>query len=181
MDILTNYLPSLLDLVFRKAIMTKDGQVAMPVVVMASALPLMVSLLGHCSHTIIEVTDDEQSRWIQHWLAQRQDVMWRLHRLILVSAGSMIGSHNPSGRCHLYLDETDQNDEVEAGDRFSPPKLLKKRLHPMFLHGRGLDGIQYQWNIIKWVKSSRVFRWKARDIISRGGYVKDFEYLIESN
>jgi BCS1 N terminal len=96
-------------------------------IALASVGPLLTSLVWYYSHTVIEVSHDEQVRWVQHWLVQRQDVIRRLRHLVLISAGSMIGSRRPSSklRFHFGDDSSDDNEEREVGDRFSPPKLIE--------------------------------------------------------
>lgn len=121
-DIISSYLlPSLLP----KALLTKDGHLATPVIVAIGALPFAASWLWRYSHTIVEVTDPEQLRWIQHWLVQRQHEIRGVNKIRLLSAGSMIGSRAPRGSYRYDEGPNDDDDEREVGDRFSPPKLIE--------------------------------------------------------
>jgi mitochondrial chaperone BCS1 len=123
MDLLTRYVPGILDSFFRKSFLKQDGKVV--TLALASVGPLITSLVWYYSHTVIEVSQDEQVRWVQHWLVQRQDVIRRLRRLVLISAGSMIGSRRPSARSRFRLGDDGDTEEREVGDRFSPPKLVE--------------------------------------------------------
>lgn len=126
MDILMTHIPNLIESLFRKAAVTKEGEYATHIVAIFSALPIVASLVWHYSHTVVEITDDEHTRWVKNWLTERQDVIHRLHRLTLISSGSMIGPRNSGSRYSRLMDEdTTNNDETESGDRFSPPKLIE--------------------------------------------------------
>ncbi|CAB9497346.1 HYPER-SENSITIVITY-RELATED 4 [Seminavis robusta] len=123
MDALAGQVPKLLEALIRK-LFTTEGHVAAPKVFVASAVPLVASLFWHYSRTIVEITDDEQARWVQYWLTQRQDAIRRVRRVVLVTAGSMVGSRQ-RGRRHYFDEPSTNQDETEVGERFSPPKLVE--------------------------------------------------------
>jgi hypothetical protein len=125
MDAIRDSGKGLLDALLRAAF-TQDGQLAVQRLVTASAVPLLASFLWHHSCTVVEVMDDEQARWLQHWLSQQTHALRRVRRLLLVTAGSLMGSRIPSNQRRMWdMDgQNGDNDDTEVGDRFSPPKLI---------------------------------------------------------
>ena len=124
MDGFRDYGRGLVDTLLR-GVSTQGGQLAIQRLVTASALPFLASIVWHFSHTVVEVTDGEQSKWLQCWLAQQRQALSRVRRLLLVSAGSMMGSRTSRRQRMMYGMEDNDGDEKEVGDRFSPPKLIE--------------------------------------------------------
>lgn len=94
---------------------------------LASIVPLYGSILWYYSRTVIQVTDGEQSLWIQMWLMaqqQRSALALRVRRLMLLSPAAKI----MGGRHYLPWDgrpvrhEDEEKEDGEEG-RFAPPKL----------------------------------------------------------
>jgi mitochondrial chaperone BCS1 len=83
---------------------------------MASVVPILTSALWYTARTIVEVTDPEQSLWVQLWLSHQNRVLDRVRRFGLLSSSSAGTGHN--GRRH----RGGQDDDVVV-DRNGPPTL----------------------------------------------------------
>lgn len=127
MDAMKDHGFNILDTIIKKAF-THDGQMAMQRIVVASAIPALISIFWHYSRTVVEVSDGEQSRWVQYWLSQQHNAIRRARRLLLVTTGSMMGSRSPRSNRRSYGpydgDINSNDDDDQDRDRFSPPKLV---------------------------------------------------------
>lgn len=92
--------------------------------VMASVVSFAASAVWYFSCTVIEVTDDEQSLWIQMWLSQQSSALQRVRRLVLLSPAAKMGRQNMDPYGGRGRDRAKEEDEKEDdGGRFAPPKL----------------------------------------------------------
>lgn len=121
MDAFKQHGRGLVDVLIQSAF-TRDGAQR---IALASAVPFLASLVWHFSHTVVEINDGEQSRWLQYWLAQQTQALRRVRRLMLVSAGSLMGSRSRNSRRYRDYGDEEEEDGKEVGDRFSPPKLVE--------------------------------------------------------
>jgi len=95
-------------------------------VFLASIVPFCGSIFWYYARTVIQVTDEEQSLWIQMWLMgqqQRSALALRVRRLMLLSPAAKTGRQ---GRVpwddRPARHEEDEKEDGEEG-RFAPPKF----------------------------------------------------------
>jgi energy-coupling factor transporter ATP-binding protein EcfA2 len=135
-------------------------------VVVATIAPFVASALWYSARTVIEVTDSEQSLWVQMWLSQHESAIRRVRRLMLLSPSAKmgrLGMMDPWGQGHHKVKE---EEEKEEEGRFAPPKLE-------FQPARGVSA----WTWMGWYPIS-VAASSAEDIFDpygggrrgRGGY-----------
>jgi hypothetical protein len=104
--------------------------------VYASVVPFVASVLWHYSRTVIEVTDDEQSLWIQLWLSHpdRAEAIRRVRRLKMLSPSSNRRSARMERIMGLTPTPKDEDDDGGGGGgRSSPPKLEVQPSHGVSL------------------------------------------------
>lgn len=102
------------------------SSVDMARLVMASAIPLVGSVLWHFCRTVIDVSDEEQEMWIQMWLSQQTAALSRVRQLSLLSPSANQGRRHMDpfggGRRRNKEDGDHDKEDGEEG-RFAPPKL----------------------------------------------------------
>jgi len=92
--------------------------------IVASILPILTTTLLWYARTTVEVSDPEQSQWIQLWLSQQKEALRRVRHLSLVSSrGGGGGGGFRSLRHHDTPSQGEDDDHNEGGGRFAPPKL----------------------------------------------------------
>ena len=86
--------------------------------------PLVGSWVWYYSKTVIEITDPEQTFWIQMWIQRECKNVESLRRLVLGGAASQTMTRrrrNPATGMPMTPEESPQEKE---GGRFAPPKLF---------------------------------------------------------
>ena len=98
-------------------------------IAVAGVVPFIAKSLWKLSHTVIEISDVEQTRWLQFWLAapqQRSALAYVRH--VVMTTALTAGKRSGGRSARRYYDEDDDDDDgggQEVGERFAPPKLLK--------------------------------------------------------
>ena len=90
----------------------------------AGIIPFLGSIAWHYAQTVVHVTDDEQSLWIQMWLAQQRQALRRVRHFRLLSPAAKRRNQQEEGymrRVRRAKEQDEKEDDNE--DRFAPPKL----------------------------------------------------------